>query len=348
MIPLGGLAIAIVIAVIAVIVLKFFNFSNGPMTNSKSGSGWQLDREFELQSGNVTCDLHVFESVEELVNQQGLLDSHKGKPFIVRGLVSQWPAKRKWKFDNFTSIYGNKLVKTGSESSIVFGGGDAVLVKTVNQMLQDMRTTNKSDFFTFDVSILKSIPALRHDYTIPRLFAWDTAANEEQSLSWHMLSLGGSRTGLPFHVHGATWLGLVYGQKRWFLYPPGYNAPESVLQSFNPSRPVVDWLAEVYPLLAHYPKPPAVFVSTESIESADNKNNKIDSESSDNKEPVAGKLMISQSVSLFEGSINFYILQGIVHLSVSNTKTMCFTCQPVGAIKPLTSERPLLWVVKRH
>jgi hypothetical protein len=39
--------------------------------------------------------------------------------------------------------------------------------------------------------------------------------------SWHMLSLGQSRAGLPIHVHGETWLGLVYGAKRWFLYPPG-------------------------------------------------------------------------------------------------------------------------------
>ena len=35
--------------------------------------------------------------------------------------------------------------------------------------------------------------------------------------SMSILSLGASRTGLPFHVHGETWLGLVFGKKRWFL-----------------------------------------------------------------------------------------------------------------------------------
>ncbi|CAM9839089.1 unnamed protein product, partial [Phaeothamnion confervicola] len=43
--------------------------------------------------------------------------------------------------------------------------------------------------------------------------------------AWHVLSLAGSRAGLPWHVHGETWLGLVYGRKRWAIYPPGVSAP---------------------------------------------------------------------------------------------------------------------------
>ena len=42
-----------------------------------------------------------------------------------------------------------------------------------------------------------------------------------------MLSLGASRTGLPFHIHGETWLALIHGRKRWFVYPPGAYPPKS-------------------------------------------------------------------------------------------------------------------------
>ena len=31
--------------------------------------------------------------------------------------------------------------------------------------------------------------------------------------------------GLTFHSHGRSWLGVVYGAKRWFVYPPGYGPP---------------------------------------------------------------------------------------------------------------------------
>ena len=111
---------------------------------------------------------------------------------------------------------------------------------------------------------MKSIPELRQDYVIPKLFnAWDNSARENQGEVWHMLSLGASRSGLPFHVHGETWLGLVFGQKRWFLYPPGYGPPEETYASFVPIRRVNDWLTEVYPKLLSLPFPPDDFVTWE-------------------------------------------------------------------------------------
>lgn len=62
--------------------------------------------------------------------------------------------------------------------------------------------------------------------------------------------------GLPAHNHGQTWLGLVHGMKRWFIYPPGYGPPPEVEEQFNPLLTVNDWLDTIYPLMASYPKPP--------------------------------------------------------------------------------------------
>jgi hypothetical protein len=229
--------------------------------NTSPLSDWLRDPDMETLSKDVGCDLHVFESVDELSRRPDLLDKMTGKPFVVRNFVSSWPATNKWKLSNFLSTYGTKMVKTGSESSIVYGGGAAGITKTVNQMISDMRTHNYSDHFTFDVSILNAIPALKQDYVIPHgVFEWDNAANEKAGHVWHMLSLGPSKSGLPFHLHGATWLGLVHGAKRWFLYPPGYGPPESVNKAFNPIRPVFDWLSEVYPTLQSLKKPPSRFV----------------------------------------------------------------------------------------
>jgi len=83
--------------------------------------------------------------------------------------------------------------------------------------------TAAEDLFNFDINFLKKMPELRSDFSTPPLFtSWGAADRQTgPGHSWHMLSLGASRTGLPFHVHGETWLGLVFGKKRWFLFAPG-------------------------------------------------------------------------------------------------------------------------------
>ena len=62
--------------------------------------------------------------------------------------------------------------------------------------------------------------------------------------------------GLPFHSHGETWLGLVYGMKRWFVYPPGASPPISIERTQNPLRTVYDWFHEIYPQLQTLDQPP--------------------------------------------------------------------------------------------
>ena len=65
------------------------------------------------------------------------------------------------------------------------------------------------DSFVFDVSILNSKHTLKNDFRIPRYFLpWDNPETYQNGTAYHMLSLGSSRTGLPFHYHGHTWLGM--------------------------------------------------------------------------------------------------------------------------------------------
>ena len=69
------------------------------------------------------------------------------------------------------------------------------------------------------------------------LFEYDRAHRAREAL----FSLGPASAGAYFHAHTAAWNGLVYGRKRWFLFPPlsvPYG-PESGL-----SMP--QWVREVY------------------------------------------------------------------------------------------------------
>eukprot|EP01035_Chromulina_nebulosa_P020454 gene20454-26540_t len=109
-------------------------------------------------------------------------------------------------------------------------------------------TQIKSSLFTFDVAIVHEIPELKKDFITPEFFQqWN---NEDSTLtghSWYMFSLGQTRTGLPFHIHGQTWIGVVHGNKRWFVYPPGISAPQNIEKTYNPLQNVWEWFLLIYP-----------------------------------------------------------------------------------------------------
>ncbi|WAQ96436.1 JMJD8-like protein [Mya arenaria] len=50
-------------------------------------------------------------------------------------------------------------------------------------------------------------------------------------------------TGVPFHFHGAGFAEVIFGRKRWFMYPPEKQP------AFNPNKTTLHWLEEEYPNL---------------------------------------------------------------------------------------------------
>ncbi|KAG7233727.1 hypothetical protein INR49_006648 [Caranx melampygus] len=55
--------------------------------------------------------------------------------------------------------------------------------------------------------------------------------------------IAGPGTGVPFHWHGPGYSEVVYGRKRWFLYPPDKEP------HFHPNRTTLSWVTETYPHL---------------------------------------------------------------------------------------------------
>ncbi|XP_060116614.1 jmjC domain-containing protein 8 isoform X3 [Heteronotia binoei] len=63
-------------------------------------------------------------------------------------------------------------------------------------------------------------------------------------------SLGsGSGSGVPFHWHGPGYSEVIFGRKRWFLYPPE-KTPE-----FHPNKTTLSWLLDTYPYLPPWERP---------------------------------------------------------------------------------------------
>ncbi|XP_057201778.1 jmjC domain-containing protein 8 isoform X3 [Triplophysa rosa] len=62
-------------------------------------------------------------------------------------------------------------------------------------------------------------------------------------------SATGPGTGVPFHWHGPGFSEVIYGRKRWFLYPPD-QAPE-----FQPNHTTLSWVSFSYPNLELHQMP---------------------------------------------------------------------------------------------
>lgn len=226
--------------------------------NSDSDRLWATDSSFlTLLPGG--CDFPTLNATQ-LPEIDRLM--REGTAFKVVGVMDEWPAKKHWQRDHFLAVYGSRTIRAGAESSIVNAGGSPEAPISVATLLQPADPSGNSSrlapSFVFEPAILSTIPELRDDFAVPSFFSsWDNHETDEREEVWHMLSYGGSRTGLPFHNHGKTWLAVVHGMKQWFVYPLGYGPSAEVDRSvFNPTSTVQQWFNRTWPLLSHLPKPP--------------------------------------------------------------------------------------------
>ncbi|NWT35159.1 JMJD8 protein, partial [Cardinalis cardinalis] len=65
----------------------------------------------------------------------------------------------------------------------------------------------------------------------------------------YSFGIAGSGSGVPFHWHGPGFSEVIFGRKRWFLYPPD-RTPH-----FHPNETTLAWLQHTYPTLPPAQRP---------------------------------------------------------------------------------------------
>ena len=177
-------------AILAVAITNLSSVSPKLENDPSVNGGWDVDNAFlrSHQNDIDMCDFPVINAkifTSKQRKRQTQLDGLFDHPFVVRGMTTTWPAHERWTKGNFTKFYGHRTIKLGSESSIVYGGGSAVLTATLNDVVGRMQPFSASstgakdesdtqghgpsaarDSFTFDVSVLKSIPELARDFKV--------------------------------------------------------------------------------------------------------------------------------------------------------------------------------------
>jgi len=155
----------------------------------------QWSKDSELKSVvSENCDFPVIS-----LNQYSSFESipFRGVPFIIRNATYYWAANYNWQKGMFRKLYGDNIFRTGSESSIVYSGGNSEVAMYVKDLLAFPDNANgQKESFAFDTTILQAIPELWSDFEIPKLFQdWDSEEREKNRFMWHFLSLGPSRSG---------------------------------------------------------------------------------------------------------------------------------------------------------
>ncbi|CAE7363463.1 Jmjd8, partial [Symbiodinium sp. KB8] len=105
--------------------------------------------------------------------------------------------------------------------------------------------------YAFDMGLkLDGMPGSEDIHPVIRSWNGSAFSVPDTAVAVHML--GGARSAVGWHTHGATVQMTVHGRKRWFLYPPGHYPPgDGPGGGFS----LTDWLQLVYPTLEPAERP---------------------------------------------------------------------------------------------
>jgi hypothetical protein len=179
---------------IASIFLAFWLYtSSSPKidTSQASDENWTLDDDFyrSSKSDQVMCDFPIIKAKMFERRRPKEFDNLLDQPFIIRGLMTGWPANERWFKSNFSIAYGAKRAKVSTESVSAYGGSRSGVLTDLNVILQGMNNdkhiahtgglnndteadtvAHYSDSFVYDATILQSIPEMGRDFRIPGEF----------------------------------------------------------------------------------------------------------------------------------------------------------------------------------
>jgi hypothetical protein len=141
------------------------------------------------------------------------------KPVLIKGLLREWPANALWRRSALLDRLGDRSIATGDGANIVMSGGwSGHSLLTLGDYIYEMSNVSSKfingdydvgyDLFNFDANFLSSMPEMKDDFEVPSLFhSWAGTgkrgvSDKSRNPAWSILSLGATRTGLPFHIHG--------------------------------------------------------------------------------------------------------------------------------------------------
>ncbi|XP_053327868.1 jmjC domain-containing protein 8 [Spea bombifrons] len=203
--------------------------------------GWEMNRYASVQE-EERCTV---EKVDASISYAEFMHRYAyGRPVILRGITDNAAFRSLCTKRNLLREYGERRVRLSTANTYSYEKVDVPFREFVDHLLkpQDLNSLGCDTLYFFGDNNFTEWGALFQRYTPPPFRIPGTSGA-------YSFGIAGSGTGVPFHWHGPGYSEVIYGRKRWFLYPPD-RTPE-----FNPNKTTLSWLLDIYPFLPETERP---------------------------------------------------------------------------------------------
>ncbi|XP_050411586.1 uncharacterized protein LOC126826653 isoform X1 [Patella vulgata] len=212
-------------------------------------TGWHKADDFTLNKYSTDiCSIERV-SVHDISHEKFETEYKHKKPLIIQFTqgASDWTDVNQWIPFQLIEKYGSHVLYSGKPREIVRHGGNGDTETRLDYFINELMTSsynasNKTDLYVFD----------RYFFKESNLYIKAPPYLEQQDgVDDSMFFLGASTSGVSFHKHAEGWNAVIFGQKRWFLYPKEKTPPGGMYPGYSQ----LDWFHEVYPKLDESNKP---------------------------------------------------------------------------------------------
>ncbi|XP_028842700.1 jmjC domain-containing protein 8-like [Denticeps clupeoides] len=223
-------------------LLLFFALAARVKAPADGDGGWSQGAEFSLKDEGP-CNIDI-RDLTSLTHGEFLQQYAYTRPLIIRGITDNTRFRFLCSRASLLSEYGDRTVRLSTANTHSYSKVDVPFEQFVEFLLtpQDVSTLGSETLYFFGDNNFTEWHSLFKEYKAPTF----TLPNTSPAYSF---GIAGPGTGVPFHWHGPGYSEVIYGRKRWFLYPPD-KGPE-----FHPNRTTLNWLTEWYPTLGIHERP---------------------------------------------------------------------------------------------
>lgn len=167
-------------------------------------------------------------------------------PVIITDVVQNWEAYRSW---------STGYLRRAFEGSSVIVGDAPMAFDAYMSYCEGQR--DEAPLYLFDKEFCEKAPAMAGAYAVPTYFQEDlfSVLGKDERPDYRWLIYGPAKSGSTFHKDPnatSAWNAVVFGSKKWIMYPP-HVMPPGVRQSSdgaNVSCPVslMEWMLSFYDL----------------------------------------------------------------------------------------------------